>query len=119
MELSMGQLQAVTKELAAAHRRGPRSENSRILDELVELASCTVTTPERRCRAAETLKVARAGRERPSTGPMWQARISNSLRATSRGPGAYAKHQVRRRAYRTSAGITRSILKAFLEMMPR
>jgi hypothetical protein len=66
----MGQLQAVTKELAAAHRRGPRSENSRILDELVELASCTVTTPERRCRAAETLKVARPRRPRaPKHGP--------------------------------------------------
>jgi hypothetical protein len=116
----MGQRQAVTRKLPATYRRGPRSENSRILDELVELASCTVTTPERRCRAAETLKSpGLAGRERPSTGPMWQARISNSLRATSRGPGAYAKHQVRRRAYRTSGGITRSILKAFLEMMPR
>jgi hypothetical protein len=41
------------------------------------------------------------------------AHISNNLRATSRGPGAYAKRQVRGRAYRTGGGITRSILKAF------
>ena len=41
------------------------------------------------------------------------ARFSNNFRATSRGPGAYAKRQVRRRAYRTGGGITRSILKAF------
>ena len=32
----MGQHQAVTKKLPATYRRGPRSENSRILDELVE-----------------------------------------------------------------------------------
>jgi hypothetical protein len=41
------------------------------------------------------------------------ARISSNFRATSRGQGAYAKLQVRRRAYRTGGGITRSILKAF------
>ncbi len=41
------------------------------------------------------------------------ARISSNFRATSRGQGAYAKLQVRRRAYRTGGGLTRSILKAF------
>lgn len=41
------------------------------------------------------------------------ARISNNLRAASKGPTAYAKRQVRRKAYRASGGMTRSILKAF------
>lgn len=41
------------------------------------------------------------------------ARVSNNLRAASRGPAAYAKRTARRRAYRTSGSLTRSILKGF------
>jgi len=40
------------------------------------------------------------------------ARMSNNLRAMSKGPAAYAKRQVRRKAYARSGGFTRSILKA-------
>ena len=65
----MGQLQAVTKELAAAHRRGPRSENSRILDELVEL-QLHRDHARAALQAAGTLKVARPRRPRaPKHGP--------------------------------------------------
>jgi hypothetical protein len=41
------------------------------------------------------------------------ARFSNNVRAASRGPGAYAKRVVRRKAYSKQMGLTRSILKAF------
>jgi hypothetical protein len=41
------------------------------------------------------------------------ARLSNDMRAASRGPEAYAKRRVRRRAYRAGGGVTRSILRAF------
>ena len=52
-------------------------------------------------------------RRRSLTSQLYRAaRVSNNLRAASRGPGAYAKRQVRRRAFRSSGGITRSILKA-------
>jgi hypothetical protein len=69
MELSMGQRQAVTKKLAAAHRRGPTSENSRILDELVEL-QLHRDHGRAALQAAATLKVARPRQPRaPKHGP--------------------------------------------------
>jgi hypothetical protein len=40
------------------------------------------------------------------------ARLSNNLRAASRGPGAYAKRVVRRRSYAKSMGTTRRLLRA-------
>jgi hypothetical protein len=40
------------------------------------------------------------------------ARLSNNLRAASRGPGAYAKRVVRRKTYSKSMGATRRFLKA-------
>lgn len=39
--------------------------------------------------------------------------MSNNLRAASRGPAALAKRQVRRKAYRASGTVTRSLLKVF------
>ncbi len=39
------------------------------------------------------------------------ARFSNNVRAASRGPGAYARRVVRRKAYGRSMGLTGSILK--------
>ena len=52
-------------------------------------------------------------RHRSLTSQLYRAaRASNNLRAASRGPGAYAKRQVRRKAYRASGGFTRSLLKA-------
>ena len=41
------------------------------------------------------------------------ASMSNNLRAISKGPTAYAKRTVRRKSYRASGGLVRSILKAF------
>lgn len=53
-------------------------------------------------------------RRRSLTGQLYRAaRASNTLRAASRGPGALAKRGVRRRAYRASGGLTRSVLRAF------
>jgi hypothetical protein len=53
-------------------------------------------------------------RRRSLTSQLYRAaRASNNLRAVSRGPNAYAKRVVRRRAYRTSGNLTRSILQAF------
>ncbi|MGD0743433.1 MAG: hypothetical protein ABSA31_09175 [Acidimicrobiales bacterium] len=40
------------------------------------------------------------------------ARVSNNLRAISRGPGAYAKRVTRRKVYARQMGLTRSILRA-------
>lgn len=41
------------------------------------------------------------------------ARASNNIRAASRGPGAYAKRVVRRKAYGKSMGATGKLLKIF------
>ena len=65
----MGQRQAVTRKLPATYRRGPRSENSRILDELVEL-QLHRDHGRAALQAAATLKVARPRRPRaPKHGP--------------------------------------------------
>ena len=53
-------------------------------------------------------------RRRSITSQLYRAaRMSNDIRAASRGPGAFAARQVRRRAYRASGSVTRSILRAF------
>ena len=41
------------------------------------------------------------------------ARLSNNLRAASRGPGAYARRVVRPKTYNTSMGATGKLLKVF------
>jgi len=41
------------------------------------------------------------------------ARASNNIRAASRGPAALVTRQVRRRVYRKSGSVTRSLLRAF------
>jgi hypothetical protein len=41
------------------------------------------------------------------------ARASNNMRALSRGPAAYAKRVVRRKAYGKSMGATGKLLKMF------
>ncbi|MGP8162765.1 MAG: hypothetical protein ACLQAN_03150 [Acidimicrobiales bacterium] len=52
-------------------------------------------------------------RRRNLTSQLYRAaRFSNNVRAASRGPSAYAKRVVRRRAYGKSMGLTGSILKA-------
>jgi hypothetical protein len=53
-------------------------------------------------------------RKRSLTSQLYRAaRLSNNLRAASRGPGAYAKRVVRRKAYGRSMGATGRILRAF------
>ena len=53
-------------------------------------------------------------RRRSLTSQLYRAaRFSNNVRAASRGPGAYARRVVRRKAYGRSMGLTGSILKAF------
>jgi hypothetical protein len=52
-------------------------------------------------------------RRRSLTSTLYRAaRASNNARAASRGPLAFATRQVRRKAYRKSGGLTRSILKS-------
>jgi hypothetical protein len=41
------------------------------------------------------------------------ARLSNNVRAASRGPGAYAKRVARRRAYSKTMGVTGKLLRIF------
>jgi hydroxymethylglutaryl-CoA reductase len=41
------------------------------------------------------------------------ARFSNTVRAASRGPGAYAARVMRRKTYSKSMGTTRRLLRVF------
>jgi steroid 5-alpha reductase family enzyme len=43
----------------------------------------------------------------------WAARLSNNVRAASRGPGAYARRVVRRKTYSKSMGATGRLLRIF------
>jgi hypothetical protein len=53
-------------------------------------------------------------RRRSLTSTLYRAaRVSNNLRAASRGPAALAKREVRRKVYGKQMGLTRSLLKAF------
>lgn len=53
-------------------------------------------------------------RKRSLTNNLYRlARASNNVRAASRGPSAYAKRVIRRKAYSKDMGLTRSILRAF------
>jgi hypothetical protein len=52
-------------------------------------------------------------RKRSLTSQLYRAaRLSNDLRAASKGPAALAKREVRRKAYARSGSFTRGILKA-------
>jgi hypothetical protein len=53
-------------------------------------------------------------RHRSLTSNLYRAaRLSNNVRAASRGPGAYAKRVVRRKTYGKSMGATGKLLKIF------
>lgn len=53
-------------------------------------------------------------RRRSLTSQLYRAaRASNNVRAASRGPGAYAKRVVRRKAYGRSMGATGKLLRIF------
>ena len=53
-------------------------------------------------------------RKRSITSQLYRAaRVSNNLRAASKGPGAYAKRIVRRKVYGKEMGATRKLLKMF------
>lgn len=52
-------------------------------------------------------------RRRSFTSQLYRAaRLSNNLAAASKGPGAYAKRVVRRKAYGRSMGATGKLLRA-------
>jgi hypothetical protein len=53
-------------------------------------------------------------RHRSLTSQLYRAaRLSNNMRAASRGPGAYAKRVVRRKTYGKSMGATGRLLRMF------
>ena len=53
-------------------------------------------------------------RRRSLTSQLYRAaRVSNNLRAASKGPTALVKRHVRAKVYGKQMGLTRSILKAF------
>jgi hypothetical protein len=53
-------------------------------------------------------------RRRSLTSQLYRAaRLSNNVRAASRGPGSYARRVVRRKVYAKQMSLTQSILKAF------
>lgn len=53
-------------------------------------------------------------RRRSFTSKLYRAaRTANNLSAASRGPGAYAKRVVRRKAYAKSMGATGKLLRIF------
>lgn len=53
-------------------------------------------------------------RRRSLTSQLYRAaKVSNNLRAMSRGPGAYGKRVVRRKAYGRSMGATGKLLRIF------
>ena len=53
-------------------------------------------------------------RHRSLTSSLYRAaRASNNLRAASRGPGAYARRMVRRKAYSRTMGATNRTLRRF------
>ncbi|MHB1783581.1 MAG: hypothetical protein ACYCTE_13025 [Acidimicrobiales bacterium] len=53
-------------------------------------------------------------RSRSLTSQLYRAaRLSNNVRAASRGPAAYGKRVVRRKVYGKSMGLTGSILRMF------
>ncbi len=53
-------------------------------------------------------------RRRSLTSNLYRAaRLSNNVRAASRGPGAFAKRVVRRKAYGKSMGATGRFLRMF------
>jgi len=53
-------------------------------------------------------------RTRSLTSQLYRAaRLSNNMRAASRGPGAYAKRVIRRKTYGKSMGATGRLLRMF------
>jgi hypothetical protein len=78
---------------------------------LATTASMWRALPLRPSRTRSSVR--RVARHRSLTSHLYRAaRASNNLRAAGRGPGAYAKRQVRRKAYRASGGFMRSFLRA-------
>jgi transposase InsO family protein len=67
MELSMGQRKAVTAKLAAAYRRGSKTDKSRILDELVELTGWHRDWARAAIRDAGKIRVLRTPKTRRPT----------------------------------------------------
>jgi hypothetical protein len=76
MELSMGVRRAVTDKMAAAYRRGSRSEKTAILDQLCELTGWHRDHARARLRAAGEIRVFRV---RAARRPVYPPRVVSGL----------------------------------------
>jgi transposase InsO family protein len=76
MELSMGVRRAVTNKMAAAYRRGSKSEKTAILDQLCELTGWNRDHARARLRDAGEIRVYRA---RAARSPVYSPRVVSAL----------------------------------------